>query len=43
MNLREIKAQEGFGPSISSLLDWRSNQLSYTATAGNIILLLKHH
>ena len=29
MNLREIKAQEGFGPSTYSLLDWRSNQLSY--------------
>ena len=25
MNLREIKAQEGFGPSTSSLPDWRSN------------------
>ena len=43
MNLREIKAQEEFGPSTSSLLDERPNQLSYTATAGNIILSLKHH
>ena len=43
MNLREKRAQEGFGSSNSSLLDWRSNQLSYTSTAGNIILLLKHH
>ena len=32
MNLREIKAQGGFGSSTSSLLDWRSNQLSYRAT-----------
>ena len=31
MNLREIRAQEGFGSSTSSLLDWRSNQLSYRA------------
>ena len=43
MNLREIKAQEGFGPSTSSLLDWRSNQLSYRATSASFILLLKHH
>ena len=43
MNVREIKAQEGYRPSTSSLLDWHANQLSYTATAGNIILLLKHH
>ena len=29
MNLREIKAQEGFGPSTSSLLDWRFNQIHF--------------
>ena len=40
MNLREIKAQEGFGPSTSSLLDWGSNQLSYRATSASFILLL---
>ena len=40
MNLREIKDQEGFGPSTSSLLDWRSNQLSYRATSVSFILLL---
>ena len=40
MNLREIKAQEGFGPSTSSLLDWRSNQLSYRATSASFIFYL---
>ena len=43
MNLREIKAKEGFGSSISSLLDWCSNQLSYRATSASFIRLLKHH
>ena len=40
MNLREINAQEGFGPSTSSLLDWRSNQLSYRATSVSLFFYL---
>ena len=40
MNLREIKAQEAFGDSTSSLLDWRSNQLSYRNAAVNFIFNL---
>ena len=37
MNLREIKAQEVFWPSTYSVLDWRSNQLSYRAATVNFI------